>query len=136
MEMKVAKKDLKLVFSNPEYHVYETRSTQVKTVICLYNCKVKARSTQETLMAFKVCGKSECSKQDEFNELLGKRLAESRAKLQAYKNVKQSMAADINKLEDIVEKSCSEIEFYDQMKYLIQKESERIEDLKDGNIQL
>ena len=52
-----------------------------KTVVCVIDF------FERTGQTFRVKGKSKCSDEDTFNEVIGKRIAESRAKTKMYKTI-------------------------------------------------
>ena len=74
---------IKLQFSPPVYKTYD----KGRITTCTYKCKQVHKQTKEVLNEFTVQGKAICSKQDIPDERTGRIIAESRAKLIAFKRV-------------------------------------------------
>lgn len=70
---------IKLRFSKPKYASYLEGAIN----ICTYDCTLLYNGM--TVQEFQVVGKALCSKEDTVDETLGRRIAESKAKLLAYK---------------------------------------------------
>lgn len=83
---------IKLRFSLPVYKTYNGG----KVTTCLYKCVQVDTKEKRVLEEFTVQGKAICSSQDTPNERTGRIIAESRAKLLAYKKVacSQSLLRD------------------------------------------
>lgn len=86
----------RVLIVNEHFHVDEKN----KTVVCTLNCNVQeykhvdalymygnmyAKSGVHNSGTFTVKAKARCNASDTFNEVVGKRIAESRAKAKAYK---------------------------------------------------
>lgn len=71
---------LKLRFSKPTFKKYMGG----KICVCIYECKILDTNTKEVVDEFKVSGTAKLAKGDTMSDL-GAKLADSRAKLLAYK---------------------------------------------------
>ena len=117
---------IKLQFSKPSYHTYDNG----KVTTCVYECKVIICNTKELLDTFKVTGKAVCSPNDVVNPTTGRRIADSKAKLAAYKTAKNHWSAffnkELNKSLLIVKNIAN---FINQMQYLKKSEEKHILEL-------
>ena len=99
-----------VVFSEPKYIVNEEK----KTVVCLLNVEPNLnphgthywddprwysnKFNTDAMGKFQAKGVAKCSENDVFNEQLGKRIAESKAKKQGFAIASQIMETVFNKL--------------------------------------
>lgn len=119
---------LKMKFSNPSYALEKDG----KTTVCIYYCEIYNTESKETLCTFTAVGKSTCSEKDTFNEKVGERFAENHAKKCAYKLALKFINIDskkVDKLVDSVNNMIDAIDFYDQMKHLLNVENKHLHKL-------
>lgn len=114
---------LKLKFSKPSVKTYKDG----KITVCRYKCAIIDNCTKEVLSAFNAKGISVCSDSDVVNAECGRRLADSRAKYNAYKE-----AAEIAKI-PMIEGKLAEVitlfnilNFHEEMQYLKKNENKHI----------
>ena len=74
---------LKLRFSKPFHKQY----MDGKISVCKYECQIIDSQTKDIVSQFTVTGTAKCSPDDTVDVEFGRRLADSRAKLAAYKKV-------------------------------------------------
>lgn len=118
----------KLSFSKPMYKTYKDG----KITLCTYKCTMLDAKTKEVFSDFVVTGKSVCSDNDTIDVKVGRNLAESRAKYQAYSTAKELMDCNIC-LEDVheqFEETLNIISFYNSLNYLKKNELKHINFLK------
>ena len=72
---------LKLRFSKPFHKQY----MDGKVSVCKYECQIVDNLTKDVVSEFTVTGTAKCSPNDTVNPEFGQKLADSRAKLAAYK---------------------------------------------------
>lgn len=79
---------LKLVFKDPQYIINKKKNT----VTCILNCSylydlhdhIPQKHYEIYNRNFIACGVARCNSKDTFNKVIGKRIAESKAKTKAY----------------------------------------------------
>lgn len=119
---------LKLRFSKPSVKTYMNG----KITICKYDCTLIDGETKIVVNEFPATGMSKCSPNDVLDVDYGRKLADSRAKLAAYR-----IASSIISEEDIedmlaqMEHFSELIHFTDTMRYLKKKEIAHIEFLNE-----
>lgn len=115
---------IKLQFSPPVYRTYDGG----RVTVCTYQCKQVNRTTKEVLSEFSVQGKAVCSKQDRQDERTGRIIAESRAKLFAFKKVScnQELIEDYERALDNVSEF---LMFQYKMKRCRERESDHLKEI-------
>lgn len=119
---------LKMKFSSPSYAIEKDG----KTTVCIYYCEIYNTESKETLYTFTAVGKSTCSEKDTFNEKVGERFAENHAKKCAYASAIEFIGIDsekVNALVDDVNNVVDAVNFYDQMKHLLNVENKHLHKL-------
>ena len=117
---------LKLRFSEPVRRQY----MDGKISLCKYECTIFDNSNKCIVEQFSVTGTAKCSPNDEVNSEFGIKLADSRAKLNAYK--KAAHLFPVEMVREWVEKinhQVSVLDFIEQMYYLKKKEIAHIEEI-------
>ena len=117
---------LKLRFSEPIRRQY----MDGKISLCKYECTIFDNSNKCIIAQFSVTGTAKCSPNDTVNPEFGAKLADSRAKLSAYRKASRILPDDV--VREWVEKIDSQIamlDFIDQMYYLKKKELSHIEEI-------
>lgn len=117
---------LKLRFSEPVRRQY----MDGKISLCKYECTVFDNSNKCIVAQFSVTGTAKCSPNDEVNSEFGAKLADSRAKLSAYRKAAHILPDEV--IEEWVEKigyQVAMLDFIDQMHYLKKKEVSHIEEI-------
>lgn len=115
---------LKLRFSKPVFKQYKDG----KICVCIYNCDI-INNKKEILDSFKVSGTAKLADVDIASDL-GFKLADSRAKLAAYKIAANILSID--EYEEImkrIEEAIEICEFSDFMHYMKRKEVQHIDRL-------
>ena len=128
----------KLTFKETKYYVNKEK----KTIVCLLSFEVKDPENfiEERLIAlainklyrdkypweFTSKGLAKCSDDDTFDEVLGKRIAESKAKKAAYKIAMRIRYAVMEQLSKLVDKNNA---IYDNLKKNVQNEHEHLDKL-------
>ena len=117
---------LKLRFSKPLHKQY----MDGKVSVCKYDCVILNNQTKEVIAEFTVTGTAKCSPNDTVNPELGIKLADSRAKLLAYKRaVGKYPDALCEELSALANKAIDILEFQQTLHYLKRKEVEHIKDI-------
>lgn len=117
---------LKLRFSEPVRRQY----MDGKISLCKYECTIFDNSNKCIVAQFSATGTAKCSPNDEVNPEFGAKLADSRAKLSAYRKAAHILPDEV--IEERVEKINHQIailDFIDQMHYLKKKEVSHIEEI-------
>ena len=109
---------LKLRFSKPSYKQY----MDGKVSVCKYKCQIVDNQTKDVVSEFTVTGTAKCSPNDTVNPEFGQKLADSRAKLAAYKYL-------LSELAETVDRAVGILEFHQTMQYLKKKEVDHIADI-------
>lgn len=120
---------LKLRFSKPFIKTYNDG----KVTVCRYNCTLIDSKTKRVTNEFSVTGTAKCSPNDVVDESYGRKLADSRAKYEAYKSALDYVCPGC--YEDMVsslETLMGIVDFVDMMKYLKTKEREHIQFIKEN----
>ena len=117
---------LKLTFSKPSIKTYNDG----KVTICRYTCRLINKQSKQVVMEFISTGTSKCSPNDTLNEEYGRKLADSRAKLAAYKRAERIISPEcyLTMLEEL-DRMTETLDFVDTMYYLRKKEAEHINTL-------
>ena len=119
---------LKLRFSKPSIKTY----SDGKITVCTYKCTLLDRENKRVVDEFSVTGTSKCAPTDSIDAAFGRKLADSRAKLMAYKTVCNFIPKEqLNYLEEEVNRGLNTLAFYDEMLYLKSKEQEHINFIKN-----
>ena len=114
----------KLRFSEPSVRTY----MDGKITVCKYNCTLYNNLTKKIIVEFPATGTSRCADTDTPNAEYGRKLADSRAKLVAYKTMANFVSReDLETLFKKVSDSLELIEFIDSMRFLKKKEQTHIE---------
>lgn len=114
---------LKLRFSKPSIKTYKDG----RLTVCRYNCTLYDNCTKVIIKEFTTTGTATCAEGDVLNVSFGTKLADSRAKKEAYR-----VAYNLIKPEDIermykeIERNVELINFISSMQYLKNKETEHI----------
>lgn len=117
---------LKLRFSKPSYKNY----MEGKLVLCKYDCTLIENQTKEVRDKFTVTGIAKCAPSDKVDVAYGTKLADSRAKLAAYKKAESVYPKHKQKmLALLIDQYCDAIEFAQTMKFLKKKEVSHIESI-------
>ena len=115
---------LKLRFSKPSIKTY----MDGKITVCKYNCVLFDNNTKQTVKEFSVTGTSKCADTDTPNADYGRKLADSRAKYSAYKEMANLLPIrELNEMNARIKSHCELLSFIDSMKYLRKKEQDHIE---------
>ena len=117
---------IKLRFSEPVRKQY----MDGKICLCKYDCTVFDNSNKCIIAEFGVTGTAKCSPNDTVNPDFGAKLADSRAKLNAYKIAANLVPSNV--VEEWIEEINNKMEmmiFLDQMRYLKRKEISHIEEI-------
>ena len=117
---------LKLRFSKPFHKQY----MDGKVSVCKYECQIVDNQTKDVVSEFTVTGTAKCSPNDTVNPDFGAKLADSRAKLNAYKIAANLVPSNV--VEEWIEEINNKMEmmiFLDQMRYLKRKEISHIEEI-------
>lgn len=116
---------VKLSFNNPKYFQYMKDGKQV--IKCTYSCQVYDNDLHYVVTTFNVEGYSMCSKNDTFNEVLGKIIADSRAKSEAYRLARDMFSSgDIYRMKLDIALYQKRINFHKKMQYLKQQEDKHL----------
>ena len=114
---------LKLRFSKPFHKQY----MDGKVSVCKYECQIVDNQTKAIVSEFTVTGTAKCSPNDTVNPEFGKKLADSRAKLAAYKRANSRYPKFVlEELASTVEGAVGILEFHQAMLYLKKKEVDHI----------
>lgn len=114
---------LKLRFSKPFHKQY----MDGKVSVCKYECQIVDNQTKAIVSEFTVTGTAKCSPNDPVNPEFGKKLADSRAKLAAYKRANSRYPKFmLEELVSTVEKAIGILDFHQTMLYLKKKEVDHI----------
>ena len=117
---------LKLRFSEPLRKQY----MDGKISLCKYKCTIFDNSNKCIVAQFSATGTAKCSPNDKVNPEFGAKLADSRAKLNAYRAATHLLPDNvIEEWSEKIERQLSVLEFIDQMHYLKKKEVSHIEDI-------
>jgi len=117
---------LKLRFSEPVRRQY----MDGKISLCKYECTIFDNSNKCIVAQFSATGTAKCSPNDKVNPEFGAKLADSRAKLSAYRKAAHILSD--GEIEELVEKVSHQVdmlEFIDQMHYLKKKEVSHIKEI-------
>ena len=117
---------LKLRFSEPVRRQY----MDGKISLCKYECTVFDNSNKCIVAQFSATGTAKCSPNDKVNPEFGAKLADSRAKLSAYRKAAHILPDEV--IDEWVEKINHQVDmldFIDQMQYLKKKEISHIEEI-------
>lgn len=110
---------LKLRFSKPSTRQY----MDGKVTVCKYVCTIIDGSTKEVKEKFTVTGSAKCSPNDAVNADFGRKLADSRAKFNAYKHAASFICPMcLEELIKVTDENINLLEFIDTMHYLKKKE--------------
>ena len=117
---------LKLRFSTPFHKQY----MDGKVSVCKYHCTLFDKATKMVIEEFSVTGVAKCSDNDTPNPEFGAKLADSRAKLAAYKKLYNRYPEyRVEELVELVTKAVGILEFQNLMGYLKRKEAAHIKEL-------
>ena len=117
---------LKLRFSKPFHKQY----MDGKVSVCKYECQIVDNQTKDVVSEFTVTGTAKCSPNDTVNPEFGKKLADSRAKLAAYKKANNRYPKYmLVELAETVDRAVGILEFSQTMQYLKKKEVDHIADI-------
>lgn len=117
---------LKLRFSKPSFRKY----MDGEICVCSYKCEILDTNTKEVLDSFKVSGTAKLADGDIMSDL-GAKLADSRAKLAAYKKAANIISdEDYEGFAEMIEAVCNLLDFSDFMHYMKKKEIEHIKYLR------
>lgn len=117
---------LKLKFSKPFHKQY----LDGKISVCKYNCTVYDNSSKKVILEFTTTGNAKCAPNDTVDPEFGSKLADSRAKLIAYKVAANLISTgEASEIAETIMKQIELLEFIDQMHYLKKKEIAHIEDI-------
>lgn len=110
---------LKLRFSTPLHKQY----MDGKVSVCKYECQIINNQTKDVVLKFTVTGTAKCSPNDSVDPEFGKKLADSRAKLAAYKRASNRYPqVMLEELAEAVNEAIGILEFHQTMQYLKKKE--------------
>lgn len=114
---------LKLRFSKPSVRTY----MDGKVTVCKYDCTLIDGNTKTIVEKFSVKGTSKCAPSDNVDADFGRKLADSRAKFEAYKVASNMVDPECIKCM-IEEIKCNyeTIDFIETMQYLKRKEADHI----------
>lgn len=117
---------LKLRFSKPFVRQY----MDGKISVCKYECVIVDGYTKAIKEKFTVTGYAKCSPNDTVDTEFGRKLADSRAKYNAYKYAANILCpACIEEIAERVNKEIEMLEFINTMQYLKKKEITHINDI-------
>ena len=117
---------LKLRFSEPFHKTY----MDGKISVCKYDCTLVNNQTKQVIAEFTVTGTAKCAPNDAVNADFGAKLADSRAKLLAYKKAANYYPHDmLEVLAERINNYVEILEFAGTMHYLKKKEIDHIEDI-------
>ena len=119
---------LKLRFSKPSIKTY----ADGKITVCKYDCTLINGNSKRVMDEFSVTGTSKCSPNDILDAAYGRKLADSRAKLNAYKIAARIISPkEMERLIEKVNYTYDLIRFVDTMQYLKKKEIDHIKFLNE-----
>lgn len=127
---------MKLRFEQPVYHVNKEKNTVVCTIEARFDNYELRELDSDFLYSdntFYARGITKCRYPDIFNEETGKRIAESKAKMQAYKkafNFLDSVKKNLNKKFKII--TCTQVDYLSPLLAKEEKHLERL--LSDTNM--
>lgn len=84
----------KLRFSNPTYAVWKDKKSGSIYTKCMYKCEIYDTLSHEVMDKFNADGITACDPRDEYDEQIGKAMAESKAKRCAYTTVSYLMPCE------------------------------------------
>ena len=114
---------IKLRFSKPSVKTY----MEGRITVCKYNCTLYDNNTKRIISEFPATGTSKCAEEDTLNASYGVNLADSRAKMLAYKTAGSFISEEeLNNLFKEAVHNLEIINFVEGMKYLKKKEAEHI----------
>ena len=116
----------KLRFSEPVHRQY----MDGKISLCKYECTVFDNPNKCIVAQFSATGTAKCSPNDVANPEFGAKLADSRAKLSAYRKAAHILPDEV--IEEWIEQinyKVDMLDFIDQMHYLKKKEVSHIEEI-------
>ena len=120
---------LKLKFSKPSTKQYNDG----RITVCTYSCEIienNTGNTKEVRSSFKVTGISKCAPGDTVDLDFGRKLADSRAKLQAYRIASKYInPTSIPAFVESINSSIELLKFIDFMRYLKENEIKHIKDI-------
>lgn len=103
-----------------------------KITICKYICTLIDGETKSPIHEFSVTGTAKCSPNDILDADYGRKLADSRAKLSAYKIASNIISPNrYYQMVEQMDKMENTLNFIDTMLYLKKKEQEHIEFLNN-----
>lgn len=113
---------IKLRFSKPKY----TKDIEKKIIRCIFNCSIVETEDAYTYDSYTVVGTATCHPDDAFDEKKGARIANSKAKQQAYKVAKTFYNKE--KIVRLAAKYIEEVSFCNYMKHLQQEEENHMKE--------
>lgn len=117
---------LKLRFSQP----FAKQYMDGKVSVCKYECLIVDNATKAIKERFTVTGTAKCAPSDTVDAEFGRKLADSRAKLAAYKYAANILCPScIADIAERVNKEIEMLEFIDTMQYLKRKENTHIQEI-------
>ena len=121
---------MKLRFSKPTFKQY----LNGRITVCKYDCTVIDNLDKSIVAEFSVTGTAKCSPNDTVSDF-GIKLADSRAKLNAYKKASNLLPSNViyEWIEELKGKA-SFIDFLAQMRYLKRKEIDHIEAISSNEV--
>lgn len=104
-----------------------------RVTVCRYICTLIDGETKNPVQKFSVTGTAKCSPNDVLDADYGRKLADSRAKLSAYKIASNIISPECYAcMDEEMEKTGALLNFVDTMLYLKKKEQEHIEFLNSS----
>jgi len=101
-----------------------------KITVCKYECAIVDNCTKEVITSFTVTGSAKCAPSDSVDEGFGAKLADSRAKLTAYKKAASYYPKEeVRAMMDQIMNVAPTIRFVDQMFFLKKKEADHIAEI-------
>lgn len=112
----------KLSFSDPKYYSFGNITK------CVYTCKIVDTELQEEMEPFVVSGIAERTDNDDNDPKIGMMLAESRAKIEAFKRVRDSYdkTGFFDQFNELYHMMQGELAFRDRIKFYLSREHEHL----------
>ena len=118
---------LKLRFSKPSF----TTHCEGRITVCRYECLIIDNEAKTQVAKFNATGVAKCAPNDTMDERYGRMLADSRAKLNAYRMAGRILPIkDVRFIQNFIKQSTDSLSFVIKMRQLKNKELEHIEVLK------
>lgn len=117
---------LKLKFSKPNMKTY----MDGKITVCKYQCEIINNEDKSVIDSFTATGTAKCAPEDNLSPEVGRKLADSRAKMSAYKTASHLLTnEEIDFITEALKENIQMLDFVFFMRYLKQKENTHIKNI-------